>query len=197
MLTKDNRRIAEIYRRSEIILQKRKKRRKCVLFAGVPIVLCAVVIIANVMLFRFYEPKNTLGVIGSDHPQETIAADHSQVPQAAQKKLLSVRVQGPETEICLNESEALTRFMQALEGITDASNQGGSNDSFSLGISGTEKLTYDPNTDYLIALTDNEGKTVEYVIKESVLFNAKTQEKYTLTDSDIAVLSEIMQITLK
>lgn len=195
MVSKEDRRIAEIYRRSEIILEKRKKRKKYTLLVTIPVFLCVVAIAVSLFHFRHLEEKKDAVIMGNN--QEVVATEPMASPSDAKTQYLSARICSPETELCLDASEDLIRLQNALGEITASPYEVDSDDPFSLGVSTVSKFHYDPNTDYLIVLTDKEGGITEYVLRERILFNNMTKEIYTLNDDEIAALSEILQIPIK
>lgn len=185
-MNKTDERIAEIYRRSEIIFKKRKQNRKVVFIACVPTVLCAAVIVAHI----FSAGKEIAVQNDPGNVTETTAPISIAQPTEGPMGLVSVHVLGPTGEVFCNQENVLTRFQEVFDGMTASADVNLDVVPGSSGIENTE-----PNMDYRFVLTDSWGHTTEYVLKDSILVNEASGEVYIPEMTDIVLLFEILGIS--
>ena len=147
-------------------------------------------ILANAVFIRRFSPTIENGDSGVS--QEITVTDT--ITQPTTENTQSVCIVTPKEKISISQSEKVAEIQTAFFQIM---NRDIPDDSYCLGSSWNINFTYDSNTDYLIVFTNEKGELTQYVLRERLLFQMETREYHTLTDDDIAVLSEMFQISLE
>ena len=161
-------RIAEINRRSMLYI----KRKKAILLSCVPVILCICFWGAYVGL---QQPHKETDLATPPAELQDMASNTNATIPTPSGSLLSVQILGPGTDICLTDNNTLSRFQAVWEPIIATVNK---NNAPSLGVSATPTDTWDPNTDYLITLTGQDGNTTEFLLTDGVLLNKETSDTY-------------------
>lgn len=182
-------RIAEIYRRSQMVFHKRKQNRRKIQVICIPTVLCAAIIAAYI-----WRPSTDKGIAAQNNPTnvaEITAPISITKPTEDPNGLVSVQVLGPMGEIFCNQEDVIIRFQDALDGMTVSAKV---NQDIVIGSSGV--VNADTKEVYRFILTDGSGLTTEYVCNGSILLNEKSREIYTPDETEILLLFEILGISV-
>ena len=200
-------RIAEINRRSGRMIKERKKRRKYILTACIPVVLCIGLWLAwPAQKPTPEEPKDTNNAINVplDSP-------------SPQRYVLRVDVSGNDFSSYHTDEDLVTEIYDRLcsftvsedveyqepptEAIIDGGHtNGGSNDivcgeqpqpEYSVDSSPIQDQSPDQ---YHITLTLANGKKIEYVLIDHVLYNITTNEDVSLSDNEVEKLKTLLGI---
>ena len=183
-------RIAEIYRRSEKILQQRRKRRKHILMVCIPLVLCVTVLGALSMPSMM--PKG-------DAAPENMLADTNGIYTAM---VMKVEVTGEDLDLsytCREDVLKISACLRAcaveppsgstLTDMEDGSDQVGSstNISASLGIA--------QNIGHTITLIMEDGSKTKFLLADRLLKDQQTGDVYLLSQDQLFELKDLLGIS--
>ena len=183
-------RIAEIYRRSEKILQQRRKRRKHILMVCIPLVLCMTVLGALSMPSMM--PKG-------DAAPENMVADASGIYTAY---VVKVDIIGENRTLTYTDVQDVLNISDYLHEHTlepPTSAQPGNNDTYDREDS-SQTILEDgftgSCTSVTITLTMEDGSQIRYFLDENGLINAQTGHSYFLTEDEISKLKDRLGLSL-
>lgn len=184
-------RIAEIYRRSEAIIRQRKKRRKQVLLACVPLVLCMTLFAAFVL------PAMMPASMKDAAAPENMLADASGGRGLYAAK---VKVTGPNLVLLHTLQQEVLRISDYINNCTlepPASPETPENN----GVPGKEAadthygdITDTADTGYTITLFLEDGSKTQYRLEDGLLRNLETNKAYPLSPTQVSELKALLGI---
>ena len=182
-------RIAEIYRRSEKIVQQRKKRRKHILLVCIPLVLCLTVLGALSMPSMM--PKG-------DAAPENMAADASGIYTA---NVVKVDVTGENRTLTYTDVQDVLRITDYLRECTlepPAAVQPENNGVCDREDSSQSVLEDQSteNTGYTVTLVMEDGSQIRYFLQDHQLINAQTNCSYPLSQGQLKELKAQLGLSL-
>ena len=183
-------RMAEIYRRSEQILQQRRKRRKHILLTCIPLVLCLSIL--GALTLPSMQPKG-------DAAPENMVADANGIYSA---DVVKVEVIGEEQTFTYTDVQEVLNISDYLHEHTlepPTSGQPGNNDTCDREDS-SQTILEDgftgSCTGVTITLTMEDGSQIRYFLDEVGLINAQTGHSYFLTEDEISKLKDQLGLSL-
>lgn len=188
-------RIAEIDRRSKIIREHRKKRRH-ILSACIPVVVCLGIGAAFALL-----PG------GASNEGAVIEGELNNRVESVETPITRIRVTGNGELRTYTDPALVSRIWKCLDAVdtvftqsssTDVSLRGETEDDL-IGNPDSEDSVGDLITDsadvgYTITLTMQDGETEELHLVENILVNRTTQKVYLLKKQELAALQEALGI---
>ena len=192
-------RIAEISRRSEKIIQERRRKRRSVLMACISLVLCAGLSFAFVlpgMLSAETAEGNTGATMETaDEKTEDLSCDIARIQVAGEGVSLSCTEDTRILQIAEHLDSLTVTYIYSSSSVNGAA-RGDDDDSLKLeteetsaiadGFADTEALGY------TITLTMHDGQTVEYYLAGASLENRTSQQTYWLTERELLELKELL-----
>ena len=181
-------RIAEINRRSEEILKRRRQQRKLVLSVCIPLVL--LIAVASVTLPGQYE--NKAGAPAADGDTSLYSS------------VQSVRVTGSQVDVTNTDPQEIREICGVLYGIPEAepeSNQSVSEDNYGATLTPTGApeealgLTAGTIEAYTISLVNEQGADVSFSLSGATLVNDATKRKVVLSKYQLDRLKDLLGIS--
>lgn len=201
-------RIAEIDRRSKQIIHMRKQRRKHMLMACMPLVLCLVVVSAFVLPWMQNTRKSSM----TNGATEAQPGDPMQDRQESFSCYVAqIDISGPDFSISYGDEAKVEAISNWLDGctvkysenhsISDTNTRGEIFDETDIAEDGTYAAADDgtyaaagstDDTELTIIVTQNGGEKTEYHFSENTLRNLKTNQIYILSEEQVADLMGIL-----
>lgn len=184
-------RMAEIKRRSEVILKKRRQRKKIFWITSISTIICVSLYLQSTKYYKNSDMIQDNNIIATNSIEDTTESTMHEI------HLMSVKVIGSGIEITNNQKEVLIDVAHIFDCITATeSTDCKINDEFSTSSSEVSG-NFNNETDYRFILTNIEGQSKEYVLKEHFLIDLNTNKKYPVDHTDVTLLLQILGINLK
>lgn len=185
-------RIAEIHRRSNQILQERKRRKKRILLACAPLALCVIIFSAFFTLEKLSSGADTAN--DSDMVMENVGA----VPEQLGDR---IEVSGTGIYLCYTDPDDILLITDHLQKcgveIPKRSSPTANPGSESVVEDHSYSAAGDTNgstTQYTLAITSAEGDITRYTFTGLLLENENTQKTYLLSQEQAKTLAELLNV---
>lgn len=187
---------AEVFRRSEERIKKRKQTQKRILLCVTPVALCAILFTTGFLpgLRQKNAPSNSQpeAIIGNSDGVTGNSADKNN-SDFSRSLYVQVQIQSPAGSKTITEKQTVDTMHAAIVSATitppesGAGNSSPSDDNFSPGDMGTAPQ-------YTITFTTKLGDQTVYTLSGSTLTQTNTGKTTTLTDSQRKVLMDTLQL---
>ena len=187
---------AEVFRRSEERIKKRKQTQKRILLGVTPVALCAVILTAAFLpeLRHKNAPSNAQpeAIIGNSDGVTGGSADKNN-GDLSRSLYVQVQIQSPAGNALITKKQAVDTIHAAILSAATvppsagAGNSSPSDDNFSPGDMGTAPQ-------YTITFTTKLGDQTVYTLSGSTLTEAASGNTVQLTDSQRKVLMDTLQL---
>lgn len=193
---------AEVFRRSEERIKKRKQTRKRILLCVTPVALCAILFTTGFLpeLRHKNAPSNAQpeAIIGNSDGVTGGSADKNN-GDLSRSLYVQVQIQSPAGSKTITEKQTVDTMHAAIVSATitppesGAGNSVPSDDNFSPGDMGTDPQ-YSATQKITITFTTKQGDQAVYTLSGSTLTEAASGNTVQLTDSQRKVLMDTLQL---
>lgn len=187
---------AEVFRRSNKRIQKRKQRTKHILLACIPVALCALVLLPGVQADS----------MNGSAPEAAPEGAYEMVEESKTFAIASIRVEGPGGTQNITDPER-TRQLNAIlldatpdddgsEAVQETTADGKTNNRPTLGLEDYEIGGMTSGTGvvhYRITALTQDGAQTEYTLSGHHLQNLTTGNTYTLSEDQLRTLQTLLE----
>ena len=187
---------AEVFRRSEKRIQKRKQRRNHILMACIPLVLCITILVAFLFPGGIPEDPRFNGAAGGGLTEEKF--------ESLSCPIAKITITGGNFSQTYREVEDLLLISDQLYSYGSRGNETNGTTDDSIASEGEDRkehaddiygnITDHSNVAYTITLVTHEGVKTEYRLAGKTLENLTTKQTYHLSQTQVNELYELLGI---
>ena len=184
---------AEVFRRSEKRIKERKRRRQ-ILMACIPLVLCLTLFSAFVlptMMPAGSSDKNAAPESSKEQYSGALGEDCDGILSAG-----SVEVSGNGVSNYYTSAEDVQSIMDLLNGIVAVPETEDADDFVTNGSTTTSRDEAYEDNGYKIVVTRSDGTTAEYLLLGTTLIDQATQEEFQMSEETYFELKDALGIPL-